>query len=104
MNENRWKEIPDGDIVLAFSRCEYADEVHEVLKKAFGFPAYYGENWDALWDCMRDFAASQIKTRNIRICGFQKMPKEVREYCRGMLAVFSDIQEKYKKIRFMAES
>jgi RNAse (barnase) inhibitor barstar len=24
------------------------------MDKAFGFPPYFGENWDALWDCMRD--------------------------------------------------
>ncbi|NVK66546.1 MAG: barstar family protein [Flavobacteriales bacterium] len=26
----------------------------QAMDKAFGFPPYFGENWDALWDCMRD--------------------------------------------------
>lgn len=24
------------------------------MDSAFGFPPYFGENWDSLWDCMKD--------------------------------------------------
>ncbi len=29
-------------------------EVHEVLAEGLGFPAYYGRNLSALWDCLGD--------------------------------------------------
>jgi RNAse (barnase) inhibitor barstar len=33
----------------------YDDEtLHEYLSKTLGFPGYYGFNWDAFWDCIRD--------------------------------------------------
>lgn len=29
-------------------------EFMRAMDNAFGFPPYFGHNWDALWDCMRD--------------------------------------------------
>lgn len=29
-------------------------ELHGLLQYAFRFPAYYGRNFDALWDCLGD--------------------------------------------------
>jgi RNAse (barnase) inhibitor barstar len=47
-----FKPIHDNPIVLDFSGCHYLSEVHKILKERFGLPEYYGENWDALWDCL----------------------------------------------------
>lgn len=32
------------------------DEIHEALKEAFDFPAYYGENLDALYDLLTEIS------------------------------------------------
>ena len=50
---NAFKPIDDNPIILDFSACKYLGEVHKILKSKFGLPEYYGENWDALWDCLR---------------------------------------------------
>ena len=39
-------------IKVDFNNIRYFNEVHKTLKKAFNFPDYYGENLDALWDCL----------------------------------------------------
>jgi len=39
-------------IKVDFSNTKYFSEVHKILKKAFNFPDYYGENLSALWDCL----------------------------------------------------
>lgn len=37
-------------------RLESKTALLEFLKEALRFPAYFGENWDALNDCLRDVA------------------------------------------------
>ena len=32
------------------------DEIHEHLAKELNFPAYYGKNLDALYDCLTDIS------------------------------------------------
>ena len=49
---NAFKEIAEKPIILDFSKCKYLGEIHLMLKEKFGLPEYYGENWDALWDCL----------------------------------------------------
>lgn len=37
----------------------------KAMDNAFGFPPYFGENWDALWGCMRDLY--WIKSQQIHL-------------------------------------
>lgn len=41
---------------LNLGRCTSKEETHRYLKAKFRFPEYYGENLDALYDCMTDIA------------------------------------------------
>lgn len=49
-------------IVLDFGTCSTKKEIHAYLKEQFGFPDYYGENLDALYDCLTDLA------EDVKIC------------------------------------
>ena len=64
------------------------------IRKAFGFPDYYGENWDAMWDCLTDVFLRPVQ-RHIVVEGFASMPQELQEYAAPMQEIFSDLQEKY---------
>ena len=50
---NEFKPITENPIILDFTGCKFLGEIHLILKIKFGLPEYYGENWDALWDCMQ---------------------------------------------------
>lgn len=55
-----WYELrptaPIGDIVttIDLGSVETVEDLHDLLAESFGFPAWYGRNWDAAWDCLRD--------------------------------------------------
>jgi ribonuclease inhibitor len=36
------------------------DELHQILAEALRFPDYYGKDWDAFWDCVRDPEQSDV--------------------------------------------
>ena len=68
--------------------------LHRRIRKTFGFPDYYGENWDAMWDCLTDVFLQPVQ-RHIVVEGFDSMPRELREYAAPMREIFGDLQEKY---------
>ena len=60
------------------------EEAHKYLWKAFDFPAYYGENLDALADCLGEFA-------NLRVVIFNT--ENAGEYLQKLIPVFRDHTE-----------
>ena len=47
-------------MTLDFNDVKTAEELHELLRVQLRFPEYYGRNFDALWDCIRDPEQSNI--------------------------------------------
>ncbi|GAA1737356.1 barstar family protein [Aeromicrobium alkaliterrae] len=50
-------------IVIDGTAMKSSEAAHEVLQKAFGFPDWYGRNWDAFSDCFEDFAGENVGKR-----------------------------------------
>jgi ribonuclease inhibitor len=46
--------------VLDGARLRDAAEVYRELGQTFGFPAYFGNNPDALWDALGDYAGEPV--------------------------------------------
>lgn len=95
--ERAFKEINDNSIILDFKNCKYCGTVHKILKERFGLPEYYGENWDALWDCLRSLWTEEIL---IEIHNFYSMNKEIQEYCAPMFDVFEDVHKDTPNVTF----
>ncbi len=85
------KEITENPIKLDFSKCKNLSDVHILLKNKFGFHDYYGANWDALWDLMRDvFLGDEYL---VEIYGFKELNKGLQKECKKMIGIFDDIHD-----------
>lgn len=53
------------------------EEVHGRLAAAFGFPDYYGNNWDAFWDCVTtlDPMPKKVRIRGMKFMS-SALPRE----------------------------
>ncbi|MBD9010700.1 MAG: hypothetical protein EGR16_10270 [Clostridiales bacterium] len=96
---NAFKPIKENPIILDFTGCKYLGEIHLILKTKFGLPEYYGENWDALWDCMRYLWMDGERIK-VKIYGFLTLPDDLREYCVSMLEIFDDVHKETPNVTF----
>lgn len=75
---------------LDFSRVNYLGEVHQILKKELDFPDYYGENEDALWDCLTDMITDP--TIHIELIGFERVQRLFPWNAEIILDIFKDLK------------
>ncbi|MCF0106437.1 MAG: barstar family protein [Holdemanella sp.] len=65
------------------------DSSHAYLKKVFDFPEYYGNNLDALYDCLSELKDCTIWFENTENAG---------DYFEDIYSLFVDVQNEYKTI------
>ena len=87
-------------IKLSFEGCKYFDEVHERMKKVFGFPEYYGENLSALWDLLQYWFDEKEKVE-IEVYGLASLPEEWKEEMELIFGVFDRVHKKYPNVSFV---
>ncbi len=97
--KNVFKVINENPIILDFSGCKFLGEIHWILKDKFGLPENYGENWDALWDCLR-YLWMDGESVKVNIYGFLSLPEDLREYCEAMIEVFRDVNRDTPNVTF----
>ena len=94
-----FEEIIENPIILDFSKCKYLGEIHSILKEKFGLPEYYGENWDALWDCLYGLFYKPCEYL-VEVHGFYLLDKDLQAACQAMFEVFDDVHIKTPKFLY----
>ena len=76
--------------ILDFSEVKTVLELHQYLKEAFDLPDYYGNNMDALWDCMSCCynESTTIELRNLGV-----LCNRLEQTAQIMLEVFQDLHD-----------
>ena len=75
--------------ILDFSSVTDKASLHAYLKKELRLPDYYGNNLDALHDCLSEFSADSIFV----LVNTDKMIENIGEYGEYVRAVFRDSAE-----------
>ena len=80
-------------ITLDLTGCKYLGEIHQRIKKAFDFPDFYGENWDAFWDLLR----TECDADKIVIIGEETVSKELVPSMEMINEILHELKEHRKR-------
>ena len=80
-------------ITLDLTGCKYLGEIHQRIKKAFDFPDFYGENWDAFWDLLW----SERDADKVIIVGGKTVAKDPVPSLEMINEILQELQEDRKK-------
>ncbi|WP_136604257.1 barstar family protein [Paenibacillus dokdonensis] len=78
------------NIILDGGKVDNRDQLHAVLKEALQLPDYYGNNLDALWDCLTGWVEMPLM---IRWLHYQESEEKLGEYSQLLLQLFRDAEE-----------
>lgn len=77
-------------VVIQGSKLTDKNILHQILKQELKLPAHYGENLDALWDCLT--ADIQLPVI-IEWVDFQKSKDLLGDYAENILEIFNEAEK-----------
>lgn len=80
-------------VTLDLTDCRFLEEIHLRIKKAFDFPDFYGENWDAFWDLLW----SECDANKIVVIGEKTVSKELIPSVEMVNKILQELKEDRKK-------
>ena len=86
-------------VILDLSDCKYVGELHQKIKDAFIFLDYYGENWDAFWDCIDGLFYDEGEVI-VEIHNFSSLSDREKNYCKPMFEIFEDVHKDTPNVIF----
>ena len=80
-------------ITLDLTGCNSLGELHQRIRKAFDFPDWYGENWDAFWDLL----STECDADKVEILGEHTLSKEFNWHIEKMHEILQRNKDMCKK-------
>lgn len=71
-------------IILNGEEMRTAEQAHKYIAEKLSFPAYYGKNLDALWDCLGELPAGS----SILLINREALLQSLGEYGKRLLNTF----------------
>lgn len=76
-------------VTLDLTGCKYLGEIHQRIKKAFDFPDFYGENWDAFWDLLRN----ECDMDKVIVLGEDAVSEELKPSVKTINGILQELTE-----------
>jgi RNAse (barnase) inhibitor barstar len=80
------------EYIIDFKNIKNRYDLFEVISTAMNFPDYFGNNWDAFWDCITDMANLRIK---IHILNFDVLKKVSEKDSAIFVELLRDFKDYY---------
>lgn len=75
---------------LELGEFRTTEALHEYLAMRLGLPEWYGRNWDAFWECIRDPELSQLSD-HIEISGLNALAVALPRDARILRELFEEL-------------
>jgi len=82
------------ELLLDLSGIIDAETLHEYLSKKLNFPGYYGFNFDAFWDCIRDDEQSSMPSL-LRLEGLAELSKNLPDEYEKFMRCMTDYEGEF---------
>lgn len=89
-----------NQFVLDFKGIDSLLALHHYFKQAFSLPDYYGNNMDALWDCL---SCCYDENTEIELKNIAALPADMEPVVQIMLELFQDLHDEDGVIIKIAE-
>lgn len=76
--------------ILDFKGIDSLLGLHQYFKQVFHLPDYYGNNMDALWDCL---SCCYDENTEIELKNMHSLPADMKPVVGIMLALFQDLHD-----------
>ena len=86
-----------NELIINLKEVNTKQELHNLLATNLGFPAWYGNNWDAFWDLIRDPSIVTMPNRLV-LLGFKELSEKLPKDARIFQECFIDLKQKYPLI------
>ena len=75
--------------LLDLRDCKTISDLHKRIKVAMNFPEHYGENLDALWDCL----CMDSDIEFVIVVGIKNIPKELKSTADTIIEIFEQAKK-----------
>jgi RNAse (barnase) inhibitor barstar len=80
------------EITIDVGAARSKQSLHEMFAAVLGFPEYYGMNWDAFWDCVRDAEQSSMPPHLV-LKGISELERRLPDDARKLRDIVRDLSK-----------